>query len=259
LVDGPITVTVGSLPPAIERAAIVLVTVQDAQLPGALVELTEARLAAGSVVLHASGTANPREALQRVRDQGHPAGTFHPLVPIPDPEHAPALMRGAWVGVDGDPRAVAAARELATRVGAHVLAIPPAGRAAYHAAAVMVSNFPTVLAALAASLMHRAGVDESSARSAIRHLMRATVTNLADADPDVALTGPISRGDVETVARHLDALAATPDLDAVYRALSRAALPLAAAQGTDPAALRRIADLLAVTPSRSLSTTDPRP
>jgi predicted short-subunit dehydrogenase-like oxidoreductase (DUF2520 family) len=179
-----------------------------------------------------------------VRDHGHPAGTFHPLVPIPDPEHAPALVRGAWVGVDGDSEAVAAARELAGRVGAHVLAIPPAGRAAYHAAAVMVSNFPTVLAALAASLMHGAGVDAPTARGAILHLMRAAVTNLADADPNAALTGPISRGDVDTVARHLEALAEKPDPDAVYRALSSAAIPMAAAQGTDPVALRRIADLV---------------
>jgi predicted short-subunit dehydrogenase-like oxidoreductase (DUF2520 family) len=98
--------------------------------------------------------------------------------------------------------------------------------------------------------MHSVGVDEGMARAAVRHLMRAAVTNLAEAEPDAALTGPISRGDVDTVASHRAVLAATPELDAVYRALSAAALPLAGAQGTDAAALARIADLLALNPCR---------
>jgi predicted short-subunit dehydrogenase-like oxidoreductase (DUF2520 family) len=250
LIDGPVSVTAGPLPPAIAHAGIVLVTVQDGQLYAALDELSAAPLAPGAVVLHASGSTDPRAALDRMRDQGHPVGTFHPLVPLAESDRAPALLRGAWIGVDGDPAAVDAACALAGRLGARVLAIPPAGRAAYHAAAVMASNFPTVLASLAASLMQSVGVDEFVARAAVRHLMRAAVINLAEAEPDVALTGPISRGDVGTVARHLEVLRATPELDAVYRALSRAAIPLAAAQGTDPAALQRIADLVSVSPPR---------
>jgi len=243
--DGPITVSAGAIPPTIRTADVVLVTVQDAQLPGALAELREAGVPPRVVILHASGGASPREAIKAIRAQGHPMGTFHPLVPIPDPERAPALMRGAWIGVEGDPEAVQVATELAARTGAQVLPIPAEGRAAYHAAAVMASNFPTVLAGLATTLMHRVGVEEDAARAAVRHLMRAAVTNLADAEPGAALTGPISRGDVETVAGHLAALAPTPELDLVYRALSRAAIPLAAAQGTDPVALARIAELLA--------------
>jgi predicted short-subunit dehydrogenase-like oxidoreductase (DUF2520 family) len=249
-VDGPITVSAGALPPAVSRAQVILVTVQDAQLPAALAELQTASLAPHAVVLHASGSASPLGPIEALRVQGHPVGTFHPLVPIPRPDHAPALMRGAWVGVDGDPEAVRTATALAAATGAHVLTIPSRGRAAYHAAAVMASNFPTVLAGLATSLMHDVGVDEATARAAVRHLMRAAVTNLAEAEPDVALTGPISRGDVETVASHLAILARAPELDAVYRAMSQAALPLAAAQGTDPDALARIAEMLAVSPCR---------
>jgi predicted short-subunit dehydrogenase-like oxidoreductase (DUF2520 family) len=247
-VDGPITVSAGAIPATVRNANVVLVTVQDGQLPAALAELRAAPLAPGTVVLHASGSASPRDAMRQIRAQGNPMGTFHPLVPIPDPDHAPALLRGAWVGVEGDPEAVRAAEELAVRTGSRVLPIPKEGRAAYHAAAVMASNFPTVLAGLATTLMHRVGVEEATARAAVRHLMRAAVTNLADAEPDAALTGPISRGDVDTVASHLDVLAATPQLDDVYRALSRAAIPLAAAQGTDPAALARIAELLRAQP-----------
>jgi predicted short-subunit dehydrogenase-like oxidoreductase (DUF2520 family) len=243
--DDPFAVSTGPIPATISRASVVLVTVQDSQLAAALAELEAAGLAPGTVVLHASGSAYPVQAIRRLRELGHPVGTFHPLVPIPRPDRAPALMRGAWVGVDGDPEAVRAATTLAAAAGARLLAIPSYGRAAYHAAAVMASNFPTVLAGLAASLMHSVGVDESSARAAVRHLMRAAVTNLAEAEPDVALTGPITRGDVDTVASHLAVLAASPELDAVYRALSLAAIPMAAVQGTDREDLLRIVDLLA--------------
>ncbi len=243
-------ISAGAIPSAAAGANVVLVTVRDTQLPAALNELLVAPFDPHAVILQASGGVFPRGPIDALRARGHPVGTFHPLVPIPHPDHAAALMRGAWIGVDGDPEAIQTAHALAAATGANVLTIPSHGRAAYHAAAVMASNFPVVLAALATSLMHRVGVDETMARAAVRHLMRAAVTNLADAEPDAVLTGPISRGDVDTVANHLRVLAATPELDAVYRALSAAALPLAAAQGTDPAALGRLADLLSVNPCR---------
>jgi predicted short-subunit dehydrogenase-like oxidoreductase (DUF2520 family) len=249
-VDGAFTVSAGAIPPSAARASVVLVTVRDTQLPAALGDLLAGPFDSRAVILHASGGVFPQGPIDALRAEGHPVGTFHPLVPIPHPDRAAALMRGAWVGVDGDPEAVRTASALAAATGAHVLTIPSDGRAAYHAAAVMASNFPIVLAALATSLMHQVGVDEATARAAVRHLMRAAVTNLAEAEPDAVLTGPISRGDVDTVASHLGVLAATPELDAVYRALSAAALPLARAQGTDPAALARIADLLVVNPCR---------
>jgi predicted short-subunit dehydrogenase-like oxidoreductase (DUF2520 family) len=229
----------------VSDAAVILVAVRDNQLGAALTELAAAPLAPRAVVLHASGSADPRAELDALRRLGHPTGTFHPLVPIPDPDRAPALLRGAWIGIRGDAEAVATARSLAAKVGAAVLTIPSSHRAAYHAAAVFASNFPTVLAALAARLMHRVGVEEDAARAAVYHLMVAAVQNLAEAKPGEALTGPLIRGDVETIARHLKALAVDPELDAVYRVLSRAAIPLAAAQGADPAALERIARLIA--------------
>jgi len=249
-VDGVFSITAGPLPPAIGQATVVLVAVRDGQLPSALDEVAAAPLRPGAVVLHASGSAEPRAAMRRLADLGHPTGTFHPLVPLADPARAPALVRGAWIGIDGDPAALEAGRALARCVGAHVLAIPPAGRAAYHAAAVMASNFPTVLAALAAQLMEQAGVDPADAREAVRHLMLAAVANLAHAAAGDSLTGPVSRGDADTVARHLGALASNPELDLVYRALSRAALPIAAAQGADAGALERIRSLAAITPPR---------
>jgi predicted short-subunit dehydrogenase-like oxidoreductase (DUF2520 family) len=236
--DGAPAVTAGALPPSLGGAGVVLVAVQDAALDGAIAELLAAPPLPGAVLLQASGSAEP-ERFADARRAGHPAGTFHPLVPLADPSRAPALLRGAWVGAEGDPAAVAAARRLAAALGASVLEIPAGEKARYHAAAVFASNFPTVLAAIAARLMREAGVAEGDGRDAVRALLAAAAANVASGDPLAALTGPVVRGDVVTVRRHLDALADDGDARAVYLALSRAALGMLG-EGRSAPALREL-------------------
>jgi predicted short-subunit dehydrogenase-like oxidoreductase (DUF2520 family) len=214
----------GALPAALGEAEIVLVAVRDRELDGAI-ESLRGRLAAGAVVLQASGSAEPR-AYDLLRADGVACGTFHPLVPLAEAAHAPELLRGAWVGVDGDAPAESAARALAACVGAHVLRIPAGEKARYHAAAVFASNFPTVLAAIAEHLMRQAGIDEAEAGPAVRHLLSSAAANLARGHTGAALTGPIVRGDAVTVRAHLDALADDAIAREAYVALSRAAIAL---------------------------------
>lgn len=232
----PDVVTAGALPASLAGAGVILVAVRDGQLDEALGGLAAAPLGRGAVVLHASGSAEPA-GLERLRALAHPCGTFHPLVPLADPASAGALLRGAWIGTDGDREAIVAAEELAGRLGAHALRIPAGAKASYHAAAVFASNFPTVLAAIAAQLLVRVGVGEEDAWGAIRALMRGAVANLETAEPAHALTGPIARGDALTVAKHLDALAGEPETGALYVALSLAAVELARRGGTSEEAL----------------------
>ncbi|HEX6060396.1 MAG TPA: DUF2520 domain-containing protein [Gemmatimonadaceae bacterium] len=233
-------ISAGSLPESLARADIVLVTVRDAQLDAALDQLAAAEdLPRHTIVLHASGATEPA-ALERLRAAGHACGTFHPLVPLADADRAAEALRGAWIGVDGDATARAAAHALAARLGARAIDIPAGGKPRYHAAAVFAANFPTVLAALAVDLMRDAGIAGEPAREAVLSLMRAAVANLQHRDPARALTGPVARGDAETVQRHLDALAADPAALAAYRVLSAIALELAREAGTDPQRLDRI-------------------
>lgn len=238
--DGP--VSAGEIPDTVREASIILVTVQDAQLESALRSLAAARLAAEAIVLHASGSSDP-ETLEELRRNGHAAGTFHPLVSLSDPVRAGEVLRQAWIGIDGDADAMTAARALASRLGARVLVIPPGEKGRYHAAAVFAANFPTVLAALAIRLLREAGIADNEGWSALRGLMRATVDNLQQGDPSQVLTGPIVRGDADTIMRHLGALASDPLARDAYIALSRAALPLAEKGGTDSRLLQAI-DLL---------------
>ncbi|MEJ7809403.1 MAG: DUF2520 domain-containing protein [Gemmatimonadaceae bacterium] len=236
-------VSSGRLPASLARATVVIVAVQDAQLSHALDELSVAGMAPSVVVLQASGSAEP-EVFGRLRELQHPTGTFHPLVPLADPANASAALRGAWIGVDGEPAARAAASALATALGAYTLPIPPARRALYHAGAVIASNFPAVLVALAERALTGAGVEHDSARGAVRALFFSAAENLRDHEGSEVLTGPVARGDAETVGRHLRALSDQPEMLDAYRALTRAALRLARDGGTDAALLGAIGDLV---------------
>ena len=236
-------ISAGPIPRAAGEATTIIVAVRDAQLDGALRELLAAHVPADVVILHASGASEPA-ALAAVRAAGHAAGTFHPLLPLADPGAAPRLFRGAWVGVDGDPRARETGRQLAERLGARAMEIPPGEKARYHAAAVFASNFPTVLAAIAVRLLGDAGVDREQAWAATRALLSAASANLEGRAPADALTGPIARGDVATVRGHLGALADEAEARDAYIALSRVALDLAAERGADATTLETIRQAL---------------
>jgi predicted short-subunit dehydrogenase-like oxidoreductase (DUF2520 family) len=236
-------ITAGAWPATLALASVVLVTVRDAELDGVLRDLLAAGLGKGAVVLHASGTAEP-PALDALRANGHPGGTFHPLLPLTDPTRAAEQLRRAWIGIDGDEGARVASRELAAAIGARVLEIPAGGKARYHAAAVIASNFPIVLLAMAARVLTHAGVSEDAARGALATLMMAAAENVSAVVPSAALTGPVARGDVETVRAHLAALAEMPEVLEVYRVLSRGAIPLAESAGVDRKQLEELGRLL---------------
>jgi len=240
----------GSFPATIGDANAVIVAVRDYQLDGVLSDLVETttssgrrRLASGTVIVHTSGGAEP-ELLSQLEGTGLSGGTFHPLVPFANPDRAPELLRRAWIGIDGDDPARAMSRRLAGHLGARTLEIPPGTKSIYHAAAVISSGFPVVLEAVASNLMADAGIPERSAQQAVHSLMEAAIANTAGAPPESVLTGPVVRGDVDTVHRHLQALRHNPEARALYRRLSFAAVEIAKRRGVDPEKLAEIQRLL---------------
>lgn len=132
-----------------------------------------------------------------------------------------ADLDGAWFAVAGDPLA----REVVADFGGHLVNVDDGVRAAYHAAAVMASNHLVALLGAVERVAARAGVP----LDAFVDLARGTVDNVAALGPTAALTGPVARGDLDTVARHLAAI--PPAERSTYEALSAAALVLATVAG----------------------------
>ncbi len=227
----------GALPVEMAGANVVIVCVRDPQLDETMEELVAAAksglIQRGTVILHTSAIAEP-DGLRALSEGGFPGGTFHPLVPFSDPEVSAELLRKGWIGIDGENAAKNASRRLAGHLGARTLDIPPGKKPAYHAAAVISSNFPVVLASVAGHLMHDIGIPDASAYQAVESLISGALANMKHALPDDALTGPVVRGDADTVGKHLRALKGHGAVSEVYRALSAAAAEIAQRRGVDP-------------------------
>lgn len=246
-----VATSTGNIPADAARANVVIVCVRDPQLDDAIAEVSGAaadgRIARGTVVLHTSAIAEPG-GLRALNASGFPGGTFHPLAPFTDPEISADLLRKGWIGIDGENAAKNASRRLAGHLGARTLEIPPGKKPAYHAAAVIASNFPVVLASVAGRLLHELGVPDASAYQAVESLMSGALANMKQTLPDDALTGPVMRGDADTVGKHLRALDGREAFE-VYRSLSVAAVEIAKHRGVDQKKLAAVAGLLR--PSKS--------
>jgi predicted short-subunit dehydrogenase-like oxidoreductase (DUF2520 family) len=177
-------------------AEVVLLCVPDGEIAGAA-----AHIAPGPLVGHCSG-ATRLDALVP-----HEAFSLHPLMTVTTEG---AEFAGAGAAIAGStPRARELARDLAHALGMHPVAIAEADRPTYHAAASIASNFLITLQAAAERLGATVGIE----REQLVPLVRATVENWARLGPERALTGPVARGDVATVAQQRAAVAeAAPEL-----------------------------------------------
>jgi predicted short-subunit dehydrogenase-like oxidoreductase (DUF2520 family) len=177
----------------------------------------------------------------------HDVGSFHPLQSFPQPR-PPEAFRGSLVAIDaGAPALRRRLERLARDLGAKPRDVKEADRVVYHAAAVFASNYLVALAGEAVELLGTIGWTESEAVRGLIPLMKGALAEVARRGPTAALTGPIRRGDVETVNRHLEALAALdsgsprgPRKADVYRMLGQIALEIAARAGLEPAAVERV-------------------
>lgn len=178
----------------------------------------------GCAAFHLSGALSG-DVLAPLHARGYAVGTFHPLQSIAHPVTGADRLPGCAIAVSGEPVAVRVARRLVGYLGAQEISIPVTQRPLYHAAAVLGSNHLAVLLALAGRLLVRAGVDEDRALDALLPLVRGTLENVAAMGLGPALTGPVARGDAETVRLHLGSM--EPREREVYRALSRELVRLA--------------------------------
>lgn len=218
-------------------------------VPDDKVAAVAARLAAlgesipgSAAFVHASGALDLRVlALLRRR---HSVGSFHPLRSFPEPG-PPEAFRGIVIGVDASSESL---RRVLNRLARDLRAKPKrvddAQRAVYHAAAVFASNYVVTLLAEAIRLLRDSGWTEKEAVQGLVPLADGAIANIRRSGPTAALTGPIRRGDAETVTRHLVALAerdahagpGSPRKTDLYRMLGKVALEIAKEAGLKPAA-----------------------
>jgi predicted short-subunit dehydrogenase-like oxidoreductase (DUF2520 family) len=231
-------------------AAIVIITTPDRAIRTVCERIARGGgLRPGVLVLHASG-AQTRELLDAARKAGALRAVMHPLQSVPNREQGIVNIPGSYFRIEADPGARRRVTGLLRALGGSELVLPrwrsdTKSAAIYHAGAVAASNYLVTLLDFAARHFQALGADRRQALQALLPLVRGTLANVERLGILQALTGPIARGDAQTVAGHVAALQQrAPELLELYRVLARQTVPLAQEQGalTDRAAeeLQRI-------------------
>ena len=204
------------LTPEIFSADVILLTTPDAKiaavandltrLPHGVVGATRGVARAnwhGKIVLHTSGAIDSR-VLAPLSRLGASVGSMHPFQTfgargIPD-------LRGVTFTMEGDPRALRMARRIARQLGGIPIQIPAAAKPAYHAAGGFAAAHALVLIEGGTQLLVALGFPRKQAQRGLMRMARQILANLETLGPRASWTGPISRGDFSTIAKHMAAL-----------------------------------------------------
>jgi len=217
----------------------VLLAVPDGAIAGVASEIAAlGRPGDRCTALHLSG-AQRAEILAPLAGRGYAVGSLHPLQTVAEPGGGAERLRGSFFAFEGDAGARKSASDVVEAAGGRMLEVHAGDKARYHAACVFASNYVVTCAAVATRLLAAAAnVSEEEASRALQPLWRGAIANLDTLGPLRALTGPVARGDVDTVKAHLATLdGETRDL---YAELALRALELSKQAGLDAGIAARI-------------------
>jgi predicted short-subunit dehydrogenase-like oxidoreductase (DUF2520 family) len=224
------------------RADVTFLAVPDGAVAGVAAELADTvPEGEGRLVAHLSGSRG-RDVLDALERRGYATAAIHPLQVLSGWRLAPGTAFA--VEAEGEARVLAA--RLVEDMRGIEMPLRPTGRVAYHAAAVMAANLGMTMLVEAVDLLEKQGIPRAEALTGLGSLVRGGLEASMDRGLPAALTGPVSRGDAETVAAHLATLAGDPDLRRAYAASSLLALRQARRDGrpADESAAARLKDML---------------
>lgn len=211
-----------SVIPTVElQASVVWFCVPDGEIARATRAFVGFKGWKGRIALHSSGALTSDE-LGFLRHHGARVASVHPLMTFVRGSR-PSLA-GVPFAIEGDSAAVGVARHIVAGLGGRAYAIRKSEKAAYHAWGTFASPLFTALLATTERVAGLAGVGRKAARQRMIPILLQTLANYASLDAAGAFSGPIVRGDVDTVKRHLLVLRREPAAREVYLALAQAAL-----------------------------------
>jgi predicted short-subunit dehydrogenase-like oxidoreductase (DUF2520 family) len=191
----------------------------------------EVRWRSGQSVVHCSG-ADSTAVLEPARKAGTLVGGFHPLQTFAGVRQAVENLPGSTFALEAEEPLLTTLKRMAEDAGGHWITLNAADKPAYHAAAVLASNYLVTLVKMATDLWKTFDIPADEAVTALMPLIRGTLHNIETVGLPNCLTGPIARGDAGTISKHLATLGAkTPSLLPAYRALGLQTIPVALAKG----------------------------
>lgn len=208
------------------------------------------RIKPGIVAFHLSGSISS-DILSPLSGRGAEIGSLHPLVSVADPISGMKTLKTAYFCLEGSEAAKEVGREIADKIGAGWFEISPDRKPLYHAAAVLAAGHLVALLDAANEAMTSA--IGSDAQKFLLPLVKSVVANLENRAPEESLTGPIARGDADTVGRHLEALKSTVsgNLADVYISLAERSVEIARRRGCAASKTTEIMEKLNIAKRRS--------
>jgi len=211
-----------------EVADLVFITTPDDAINPVV---TEVQWHPGQSVVHCSG-ADSTDILAPARQSGAQVGAFHPLQTFASVTQAIANIPGSTFALEAEEPLLATLKEMATSLDGQWIVLKAGDKVLYHAAAVIACNYLVTLVKLAIDLWQGFGIPPPQATQALLPLLRGTIINIERIGIPQCLTGPVARGDVGTIKKHLAALEETaPGVVSAYRELGRQTVPIAMAKG----------------------------
>ena len=219
-VDSKVYFSYGELAAASD---LIFLTVPDKAI-GSVWNLLSKENLSGRIICHCSGALSSF-VFSGIGSLGAYAASVHPLLAVSAKTGLNRELSQAFFTIEGDPKAAEAAGKLLDSCGNRWTKIDASAKPLYHAAAAMASNLMVGLCDSAFTVLEDAGFSREDARTALTPLLVGNLSHVIKSGPEEALTGPIERGDIETVRTHLACL--TGEEAEVYRILSRRTLAVA--------------------------------
>jgi len=212
-----------------DSADVVFITTPDDIIPKVAAEI---RWRSGQSAVHCSG-ASTVHSLDAASEQGALVGSIHPCQTFAGREQAITNLPGSTFAIEAEEPMKTTLTEIARALDGDLVYLTSEDKALYHAAACIACNYFYTLAKIATDLWQNFGKTTDEATKAYIPLLQGSVNNIASVGLPGALTGPIARGDVKTIQRHLAALEKyAPDILPLYKELGRHTIPIGTAKGT---------------------------
>ena len=225
---------------------LVLIATQDSEISKVTGKLAD-KLKTKPVVLHTSGSLSSG-VLEKLKEHGCAVGSHHPLVSISDPFLGKTRFKNTFFCVEGDAKAIDAAKKIALDFGGKSFSIETKYKALYHASAVTACGHLVALEDAAIEMLSKCNLGENESKEILLPLIESTIQNLKSQTTFEALTGTFARADVETFEKHLDILESEVSEEAleIYLLLGLRSLRLAEKQGADAKRLENIREKISL-------------
>lgn len=226
----------------VEASDVIAVTTQDRVIKNVACEVAEkSERLDGKLFFHTSG-AHAATLLSPLDTKGARLGALHPLQTFPDIDSAINVLPSTYIFIEGDEDAIGTLSAIGSSLGFGVVRIDGKDKVLYHLSAVFVCNLLCALLYAGKDIMGKIGIDLQP----FFPIIKATLNNIENKGPLMSLTGPIVRGDVETVISHLEAIKDLGLYREAYKALSSVAVDMAKERGAlSEEVHQRLKDVLA--------------